>query len=120
TSYRKAPDLGSILYARVIPEPHANGETAGDTLFASAQAAYDALDPSMKERIAKLEAVFSYVNYYESKIREGSPRPPLSEEQRKRLPDVTHPVVRTHPVTGRKSIYVNPGHTLRIVGMSEK
>jgi len=119
TSYRREPDLGSILYAREIPVPNADGQSAGDTMFASAQAAYDALDEETKDRLVGLNAVFSYVNYYDSKIREGSDRPPLTEEQRRKVPDTVHPVVRTHPVTGRRSIYVNPGHTLRILDMGD-
>jgi len=119
TSYRHEPDRGSILYAREVPTPNAHGETAGDTLFASAQAAYDFLEPSMKSRLQGLEAVNSYISYYDSKIREGSKREPLTHEQKRRVPDTVHPLIRTHPFTGRKSIYVNPGHTLRIVGVPE-
>jgi taurine dioxygenase len=120
TSYRREPDRGSILYAREIPHPHPNGETAGDTVFASAQAAYDGLDADMKKRLEGLKAVYSYINYYDSKIKSGSPRAPLTEEQKRKVPDVIHPIVRTHPFSGKKSIYVNSGHTVRIVDMSEK
>ena len=120
TSYRRAPDRGSILYAREVPCPNPNGETAGDTIFANAQAAYDGLDADMKKRLEGLKAVYSYINYYDSKIKSGSPRAPLTEEQKRQVPDVTHPVVRTHPFTGKNSIYVNSGHTVRIVGMPDE
>ena len=120
TSYLKQPDLGSILYAREVPAPHQSGDSAGDTMFASAQAAYDALEPEMQKRLSGLKAVYSYVSYYEGKLKAGSNRAPLTDEQRKKLPDATHPLIRTHPVTARKSIYVNPGHTVRIDGLTPK
>lgn len=114
TSYDPEPEYGAVLYSREIPVPHANGETAGDTLFANAQSAYDALDEGMKVRLEGLKA-----GYSRSKVKEGSVRAWLTEEERRKV-EVIHPVVRTHPATGRKAIYVNAGHTFRIEGLPPK
>jgi len=115
--YRARPDRASVLYAKEVPVPHANGETAGDTMFANAQAAYDALDATMKQRLEGLRVLYSYTRAYDRKRDENGKRPAMSEEQRRGIPDVTHPLVRTHPYTGRKCIYANPAHTVEIVGM---
>lgn len=118
--YRREPDRASVLYAREIPAPHANGETAGDTMFASARAAYDALDDSMKQRLEGLKVVYSYIRAYEAKMNEGSSsRKPLTDNQRAEVPDVVQPLIRTHPYTGKKIIYANPAHTYGITGMPE-
>jgi len=114
-SYSEIPEFGAVLYAREIPAPRANGETVGDTLFANAQVAYDRLDDAMKQRLAGLRACFS-----PSKVKTGSARSILPDEERKKLGEVFHPVVRTHPVTGRKGIYVNPGHTRYIAGLPKE
>jgi len=114
-SYSELPEFGAVLHAREIPAPHANGESAGDTLFANAQTAYDRLDDAMKRRLAGLRASFS-----RSKLATGSARSILPDEERRKLGEVLHPVVRTHPVTGRKCIYVNPGHTRYIAGLPQE
>jgi taurine dioxygenase len=119
--YRREPDRASVLYAREVPTPHANGETAGDTMFASARAAYEALDPAMKKRLDGLKVVYSYTRAYAAKINEGSSsRKPLTEKQRGEVPDVIQPLIRTHPYTRKKIIYVNPAHTFEIVGMPQE
>jgi len=115
--YRTQPDRASVLYAKEVPVPHANGESAGDTMFANAQAAYDTLDAEMKKRLEGLRVLYSYTRAYDRKRDENGKRPAMSDEQRKSIPDVTHPLVRTHPHTGRKCIYANPAHTIEIVGM---
>ena len=115
--YRAQPDRASVLYAKEVPLPHANGETAGDTMFAHAQAAYDALDAATKKRLEGLRVLYSYTRAYDRKRDENGKRPAMSEEQRRGIPDVIHPLVRTHPYTGRKCIYANPAHTVEIVGM---
>jgi taurine dioxygenase len=107
-SYMTKPSLGSVLYAREVPDEQ------GDTLFASMQAAYDALLPAMKQRIDGLKAVHSYAGYYASAFAD---RAPLTEEQKQRTPDVVHPVVRTHPETGRKSLYVGETICKEICGL---
>jgi taurine dioxygenase len=117
-SYVAAPSRCSLLYALELPVDEA-GETRGDTLFASALAAYDALPEAMKNRLAPLRAIHRYGDRYERMKSEGGVRTALSDEQRRQVPEVTHPVVRTHPKSGRKSLYVNEGFTTGIVGMPE-
>ena len=115
--YRKQPDRASVLYAKEIPVPHANGDSAGDTMFANAQVAYDRLDAAMKKRLEGLKVLYSYTRAYDRKRDENGLRPRMSAEQKSGIPDVVHPLVRTHPHTGRKCIYANPAHTVEIVGM---
>jgi taurine dioxygenase len=119
-SYLPLPSRCTILYAREVP--HREGKAVGDTLFASTYAAYDALPAAMKQRLAGLKAIHSYVGQYQAraaKIRQaGGVREDLSEEQQKKVPDVSHPIVRTHPYTGRKCLYVSAGLNTGIVGMS--
>ena len=114
-SYREYPSLGSLLYALEVPPE------GGDTLFANMYAVYEALSDEMKARIDGLKAVHRYAQIYElSRNAAGSARPPLTEEQKAKVPQVVHPVVRTHPETGRKALYVSPGLTVGIVGMDEE
>jgi taurine dioxygenase len=114
--YMREPSRGSLFYAREVPERE--GVAYGDTLFASACAAYDALPDDIKRRLAGLKAVHSYVKGYH-RPRKSGPRPELTEEQKRRTPDVEHPLVRTHPETGRKCLFVNEGYTQRIVGLPQ-
>jgi len=107
-SYMAEPSLGSALYSREIP---AEG---GDTLFASMHAAFDALPEATKARIKPLKALHSYQGYYASYFPD---RAPLTEEQKARVPDVMHPVVRTHPETGRPSLYVGQDIVKEICGL---
>jgi taurine dioxygenase len=113
--YMDEPSRGSIFYAREVPIGE-DGEPLGDTLFASATAAYDALPDAVKGRIDRLQAINSYEQGYYRDRKSGG-RPPLTEEQKRRTPDIEHPVVRTHPFTGKKCLFVNEGYTSRIVGM---
>jgi taurine dioxygenase len=113
--YMAEPSRGSIFYAREVPIAD-DGRPLGDTLFASATAAYNALPDSTKQRIAGLKAVNSYEKGYYRDRKSGG-RPPLTEEQKRRTPDIEHPVVRTHPFTGRQCLFVNEGYTSAIAGM---
>ena len=116
-SYMAEPSRGSILYATEIPEE--NGQALGDTLWASTAAAYDELDTAMRLRIDGLEAAFSLANRFGKLVEDGDKDAALTDVQLAKTQEVVHPVVRTHPVTGRKCIFVNEGHTARIVGMAE-
>lgn len=116
-SYMGAPSKCSLLYA--VEVPMQDGKPLGDTQFSSVTAAYDALSPSMKKRLEGLRAVHSYSHRYYKLTDAGKQRPPLTEEQKARTPDVEHPVVLTHPRTGRKCLFVNEGFTTHIVGMPE-
>jgi taurine dioxygenase len=112
--YMREPSRGSLFYAREIPTR--DGEPLGDTLFASATAAYDALPEATRQRIAHLKAVNSYEKGYYRDRKSGG-RAPLTEEQKRKTPDVEHPIVRTHPYTGKKCLFVNEGYTSRIAGL---
>lgn len=116
--YMKEPSRGSLFYAREVPVD-AQGKPLGDTMFASGSAAYDALPDSDKRRLEGLKAVNSYAKGY-YRDRKSGPRKELTEEQKQRTPDVEHPIVRTHPHTGRKCLFLNEGYTSSIVGMSAR
>lgn len=117
-SYVEVPSRCSILYGKTIPNPE-NDHTYGDTCFVSTVAAYEALSPEMKQRLSTLKARHSYSARYQSmKNATGSKRGGLTEEQKKKVADVVHPVIRTHPATGKKSIYINEGFTTEIVGLA--
>ncbi len=116
-SYLDVPSRGSILYAMEIPE--ADGETLGNTLWASTAAAYEALPEATRARVDGLQAEYSLSKRFQKLADDGTKHIELSDEQREKTPSVTHPVVRTHPVTGRRGILVNEGHTTHIVGMPE-
>jgi taurine dioxygenase len=109
TAYLERPPMGTMLVAREVP-PY-----GGDTLFASSYAAYDALSDGMKRLLDPLRAVNSSAKADKTRTREDR----KAGEGRKVL-EAEHPVVRTHPETGRKALYVNFGHTLRFAGMSEE
>lgn len=116
-SYMKKPSRGSILYAIEIPQ--ANGRPLGDTLWANTAAAYDALDPATRRRIDGLQATFSLANRFDKLVEDGDKNAVLTEVQKDKTQEIVHPVARTHPVTGRKCIFVNESHTARIVGLAE-
>lgn len=117
--YLRRPALATILYALEVPM---NGnEPLGDTLFSSMTRAYDALPERMKQRLEGLKAVHSYRYTYEQKARDFKLRPNLAQRGTDWLPpDVVHDVVRRHPATGKKCLYVNEGYTTRIVGLPKE
>jgi len=127
-SYKQVPSLLSALYALEVPVK--DGRVLGATSFASTIAAFDALGEDLKQRLQGLRNVHSYRYYREKNVRaqrEEQARGArtvqehvLSEEQLKSVPDVEVPIVRTHPVTGRKGLFVNEGHTASIVGLPEE
>jgi taurine dioxygenase len=114
-SWSAVPPRGSALYAVEIPIK--DGAVLGATLFASAAAAYDALPEDTKSRLAGLRAVHSYQakHAYRAKV-SVSDRDAMTEDAN---PDVVHPVVRTHPITGRKCLYVVTGECTGIEGMAD-
>jgi taurine dioxygenase len=112
TTFRKNPTRYTILRCEIMPK------VGGDTLWADMEAAYDGLSDTFRKMIAGLRAVHDFKNFRAtfSKSDEDQARLRKMEEL---FPNPSHPVVRTHPVTGRKSIYVNPQFTLRIEGLEE-
>jgi taurine dioxygenase len=109
-SYDEVPALGSILYAREVPE------AGGDTIFAGMYAAYDALSDGLKQTLLGLRAVHSSRHVFGAKAARG-------EEMKGRLgnadaatQDAVHPMVITHPISGKRALYVNRGFTTHIEG----
>ena len=96
-SWREIPALGAVLRAIEVPE------RGGDTLFGDMVAAYEGLDDDLKEAIDGLHAIHDFTHTFGRILDEES-----LAERRKQFPPARHPVVRTHPETGRKILYVNP------------
>jgi taurine dioxygenase len=114
--YLPRPSRCSLLCALEVPVK--DGVVLGDTLFASASAAHEALPEEMKQKLAGRKAVNSYVHTYDRKVQEFD-RTPIEKENRAAPPDVPHPVIRTHPHTGKKCLYVNEGYTTKIEGLPQ-
>ena len=115
-SYSQVPGHATGLYA--IEVPHDDGQPLGDTEFASMYLAYETLPEDIRTRIDGLYAVRDFAKLWNHMIKKGSPRPPLTPEQRRERPPVIHPLVMRHPVSGRKALYADPGLTVAIVGQS--
>jgi len=115
-SYMERPSLGSLLYAVQTPEK------GGDTEWANMYAAYETLPDQTKKRIEGLKAI----HQFDQRSNPRLPPPDLqyrdehSDELRALTPDVQHPIVRTHPVTGRKVLFVSLRFTIGIADMDEK
>lgn len=112
-SYVERPALGSLLYAVEIPPE------GGDTLFADMRRALETLPAELRTRIEGRRALHSYTHSYQQKQTIDGGRPAISGEQRARLADVTHPMIRTVEDTGHQTLFVNPGFTYAIEGMDE-
>ena len=103
------PPKATVLHAVSLPE------RGGDTQYVNMHLAYDELPDQTKRRLVGLEAIHVYESRYSARKMMA-----LSEEGRDRVPDaVVHPIVRTHPESGRKAIYINPIRNDAIVGMPE-
>jgi taurine dioxygenase len=105
--------MATLLVAREVPD------VGGDTLFANQYLAYDTLSDGMKRLLAGLHGIASSAKADASRTREDRIRSDGSAEAR-RLLVAEHPVVRTHPETGRRSLYVNRAHTVGFAGMTEE
>jgi len=117
TQSSATPELFVTLNAITIPVR--DGIALGDTRYTSTTAAYDALDAAMKARLDGLRAIHSYAYHVDAIAARGLlTRAPLSKEQREAQPEISHPLVRTHPITGRKLLYVSESYTERVEGMS--
>lgn len=117
-SYLARPSASSVLHAREIPDRDGD-RTFGDTCFVSTAMAYEALDDEMKQRLASLTATHHYEARYRKLQSGNSYRPDLTQEQKNKVPPVVHPVIRTHPVSKQRCIYVNEGFTSEIVGLPQ-
>lgn len=109
-SYMRRPSLGSLLYAVECPP------VGADTEFASMYGAHDALTPDLRRRIEGRAGIHDYPWHYATYL---THRPPLTEAEKAKTPPVRHPVIRTHPVTGRRALYVSEGLTRTIDGMDD-
>ena len=113
--FLETPSIGSILYAVQVPE------FGGDTLFASQAAAFEALSPGLQKTLEGLNAIHSAE-------REYAPTGPSAQKRESmKISDAegmagrfTHPMVKVHPETGRKALYVNPAFTMNIEGWSRR
>ncbi len=111
TAYLERPPMASMLLAREVPP------FGGDTLFANMYLAYEGLSGGLKNLLSGLKAVNSSAKADVSKTREDA----LKASGAKAKDFLAeHPVVRTHPETGRKALYVNSGHTVRFAGWTEE
>ena len=107
-SWREIPSLGSVLRAYEVPS------VGGDTLWTDMEAVYEGLPDDLREAIEGKVAVHDFVHTFGLGLSEEE-----REEKRKEFPPAYHPIVRTHPVSGRKCVYVNPIFTRCIDGMGE-
>jgi taurine dioxygenase len=112
-SYLQVPARATMLHSIEVPT------AGGNTLFANQYAAYDGLSESMRRRVAPLVAVHHYGNRKEANDASRIAASPLTAEQKAKMPLITHPLVRSHPVTGRKALYAVSGSSYGIVGMPE-
>ena len=116
-SYLEKPSRGSMLYAVEVPQK--DGRSLGDTLFADTAAAYDALPAATKRRLQGLKAIHRMTKGYEIDRKKSEKGLVYSQEQQRQNPDRPHPIVRTHPATGRRCIYLNRLVVVGIEGMPE-
>ena len=114
-SFQENPPAATLLHSEVVPP------VGGDTLFCDCSRAYEALSPTMKSMLAPLQAIHSAGRAYGTKgvfareIEKRTLQIIVSEEADQSL---THPLVRTHPVTGRKALFVSPVYTVGIEGLA--
>ena len=112
-SYLQVPARATTLYSIVVPKK------GGDTRFANQQAAYDDLPEAMKKRIEPLYGIHHYGNRHDTNDASRTAASPLTDEQKAKMPLITHRIARPHPVTGKKSLYAVSGSSFGIVGMPE-
>ncbi|RZF27418.1 TauD/TfdA family dioxygenase [Paraburkholderia sp. UYCP14C] len=112
-SYKDKPSLGSLLHAQELP---AEG---GDTLFANMHLAWDTLPAHLRDAVEGRSAEHTYLAKY-AELQKRSPwRPNLSADQIAQVKPVVHPIVRTHPETGRRALFVSEHFTTRVIGLPE-
>jgi taurine dioxygenase len=124
-SYKVTPSMLSALYALEVPVK--DGVVLGHTNFASTTAAYDALPEAQKKKLGAMKNVHSYVYYRNKNIQAQKAEQAqgdrvvqehvLTPEHLAQVPDAEMPIVRTHPVTGKKGLFINEAHTSHIAGL---
>jgi len=114
-TFIETPPLGAILTAKRLPS------TGGDTLWTSGIAAYEALSAPFKQLLAGLQAEHDFTkSFQEYKYRKTPEEHQQWLKAKEKNPPVLHPVIRTHPVSGKQALFVNEGFTTRIVDLAEK
>ena len=115
SSHRDCPSMATLLYA--VKNPQAGG----DTEFANMVAAYEALSPAMKTRVASLNGIHAVSKLKNKRVTVSPLRPDGRDfyERQKSVPDQIWPLVRTHPVTGKRALYLSPRFTIGIEGLME-
>jgi alpha-ketoglutarate-dependent taurine dioxygenase len=114
SSHREQPSMATILFAVKNPK------IGGDTEFANMIAAYEALPETMKRRLAGLKGIHAVSKLRNKRVTLSSRRPDAKDfyERQKAIPDQVWPLVRTHPETGRKALYLSPRFTIGIEGLA--
>ena len=117
-SYRDVIGFVNVLYGIRIPQR--DGRPLGGTEFSNMHAAYEALPDEIKTRLANTTVTHAFEKFWEHmRQHKNSGRPPMTEEHRRRRPPVVHPLFMTHPITGKKVLYCNPGYSIRINELPE-
>jgi len=112
-SYSRTIAFANVLYG--IKIPRRNGQPLGNTEFCGMHAAYEGLPSSLKTRLQGMTVLHDFSKFWDKmRMEKGSKRPPLTEAQKQAKPPVSHPIFLTHPITGRKVLYANPGYSIRI------
>jgi taurine dioxygenase len=112
-SYSKMIAFTNVLYG--IEIPHRDGMPLGSTEFSNMRAAYLALPEALKQKLEGLTVLHDFNKFWENMRKQpGCTRPPLTEAQLKAKPPVSHPIFLTHPITGKKILYANPGYSIQI------
>ena len=111
-SYSKMIAFTNVLYG--IEIPHRDGEPLGNTEFCNMHAAYDDLSEALKTQLDGMSITHNFEKFWEKMRLEKGQRPPLTDAQRAAKPPVSHPIFMTHPITGKKVLYANPGYSMRI------
>ncbi len=114
-TYRDVAGFVNVLYGVRIPMR--DGKPLGGTEFSNMHMVHDALPEEIRTRLQGATASHDFAKFWDNMRAKGSPRPALTDEQRRRRPPVSHPVLLTHPITGRKVLYCNPGFTDHIDNM---
>jgi taurine dioxygenase len=114
------PTIGFLNVLFAVKVPRRAGRVLGATEFVNTHAAYDDLPPDVRARLEGATATHDFNKFWENmRRRPGSTRGPMTEEQRRRRPPSVHPVFLTHPITGRRVLYCNPGYAIRINELAE-
>jgi taurine dioxygenase len=117
-SYSETIAFANVLYALKVPRR--DGRPLGGTEFANMHAAYDGLPDDLKTRLGGMTVLHDFNKFWDMMLkRPGTWRKPLTQEQRDRKPPVSHPIFLTHPITGEKVLYANPGYAIRINELPE-